>query len=284
MLVRHITDLNDADLIGSETIDLSKDQKAQLNDYIKQRLAGRPISKIIGIKEFYGRDFIVNDDVLDPRPDSELIIDTILRHCEPPIESGDKLREAIQNSGDINNSGLPQSLPLLRNDGLKILDLGTGSGCLILTLLAELPNAKGVATDISDEALSVARQNAKALGVHERVQFIKSDWFENVTGTYDIIISNPPYINSDVIPNLDKNVRDYDPILALDGGGDGLDPYKMILPQVKKYLTTGGMVALEHGHDQAARIKRLIENAGLYDIKGHQDLGRLDRILTAIHK
>ena len=276
MLVKHITGLSDADLIGNDLVELSKNQQLQLDDFITQRQNGRPISKIIGYKEFYGRDFIVTDDVLDPRPDSELLIDIILRHCE---EHRDK---AIQNRDC--SSGLPRSHALLRNDDIQILDLGTGSGCLILTLLAQLPDAKGVATDISGKAIAIARQNAEKIGVQDRVEIIESNWFSAVKGTYDVIISNPPYIETDVVPALAREVSAYDPILALDGGVDGLDPYKVILPQAKKYLNTGGVIALEHGYNQCGRIKRLIENSGFREIRSHRDLGGIDRVLTAIHK
>ncbi len=256
MLLKHVAGLSDADLIGSNEIDLSPQQQSRLDGFIEERLQGRPISKIIGMKEFYGRDFIVSDDVLDPRPDSEILIEAVLKH----VSSSNKLGSDI-----------------------AILDLGTGSGCLILTLLVELPNADGVGTDISDKAMAIANKNAEKHGLTGRAQFIKSDWFENVTGQFDVILSNPPYIETDVIPLLDKSVRAFDPILALDGGADGLLPYKMILPQVKWSLKPGGMIAMEHGHDQCGRIKRLIEKEGFDQIRAHQDLGGKDRVLTAIH-
>jgi release factor glutamine methyltransferase len=169
-------------------------------------------------------------------------------------------------------------------DPIRILDLGTGSACLVLTLLSEIPNATAIATDISDAALHIANQNAEKHELTDRIQFIKSDWFESVKGMFDIIISNPPYIESDDIPNLDKNVREFDPLRALDGGADGLSPYKVILPQIRNYLKPNGLIALEHGLGQGVRIKRLIENAGLSDIQQHYDLGGRDRVITAIHK
>ena len=142
----------------------------------------------------------------------------------------------------------------------------------------------GVAVDLSEKALAVAQKNAEKLNVCDRVRFIQSDWFDSVEGQFDVILSNPPYINTDVIETLDKNVREYDPIQALDGGKDGLDPYKMILPQAKNYLKTGGMIAFEHGYDQCGRIKRLIENAGFSRIQAVKDLAGHDRVLTAIDK
>ena len=190
--------------------------------------------------------------MLDPRPDSETLIEAILKRNH--------------------------------NNNTRILDLGAGSGCLILTLLAELPNAMGMAVDISSKALEIAEQNAENLGVQSRVQFAQSDWFESIEDKFDIIISNPPYIESKVILDLDIDVRDYDPNIALDGGGDGLNPYRVILPQVKQYLNHGGMIALEHGYDQCGRIKRLVENEGFIEIKCHQDLGGHDRVISAIHK
>jgi len=251
MLIKHITGLTDADLITTENIALSDEQSVLLNDYIQQRLNGRPISKIIGVKEFYGRDFIVSDNVLDPRPDSELIIDLVLQ---------------------------------FQGQKAKILDLGTGSGCLILTLLSELPNATGVATDISPQALSIAKQNAEKLNLRDRIEFIESNWLELVDGEFDIIISNPPYIAPKVIAELDVEVSQYDPMLALDGGADGLFPYKVILPQIRTYLKKGGMMAMEHGYDQGDTVHRIAVDAGLSDVQVHKDLGDLDRVVTAIHK
>jgi release factor glutamine methyltransferase len=174
---------------------------------------------------------------------------------------------------------------VLKYEGQKtrILDLGTGSGCLILTLLSELPNATGVATDISPQALDIAKQNAEKLNVSDRIAFIESNWLESVGGEFDIIISNPPYIESKIIPELDKNVRDYDPMLALDGGEEGLFPYKVILPQIRTYLKKSGMMAMEHGYDQGEQLQRLCSDTGLSDVQTHKDLGGLDRVVTAIH-
>lgn len=260
MLIKHVSGLRDADIIGAYAITLTESQHSELDEMVTQRLDGRPVSKIIGKKEFYGREFIVTDDVLDPRPDSETLIDVVLREC---AEQSD---EAIQKTN------------------LRILDLGTGSGCLILTLLAELPNAHAVATDISDKALNIARQNAEKLGVAERVEFIKSDWFDSVEGMFDIIISNPPYIEAEVIPTLSIDVREYDPLMALNGGTDGLEPYRMILPQIRNYLKKGGFCALEHGQGQCGRIKEIAEQHGFVDGQTHYDLAGRDRVFSFLHK
>lgn len=250
MLIRHVTGLSDADLITMNSIELNENQKATLDNMISQRLNGRPISKIIGKKEFYGRDFIVSDDVLDPRPDSEILIEEVLKQC---------------NSSKHYN----------------ILDLGTGSGCLALTLLAQLPNTQAVATDISDGALSVAKENADNLNLFDRIEFMKSNWFDDVEGQFDIIISNPPYIESIVIPTLEKEVKSYDPMGALDGGEDGLNPYKVILPQIRNYLTPNGFFVLEHGYNQQDDIIKLAQNEGFTNISGRKDYNQNDRIIIA---
>lgn len=255
ILVSHVTGFTDADIIAFHDIPLSPAQSDMLEKCIEQRLQGRPVSKITGQKEFYGRVFSVTDDVLDPRPDSETLIDITLRH----------LRTANKND-------------------LAILDLGTGSGCLILTLLAELPGSTGIATDISDKALAVAKNNAVQLNLNSRVQFVKSDWFTDIKGQFDIIISNPPYIETCTLDHLDIDVRDYDPVLALDGGEDGLAPYRVIFPQIRHYLKKGGFMAIEHGTGQSVRIKRLIDNTAFEEIRVHHDLGGHDRVTSAIAK
>jgi len=254
ILVKHITTLSDSDLIGVDNISLDEAEESWLNHAIEQRLNGRPISKIIGYKEFYGRNFIITDDVLDPRPDSETLIDAVLEYAKG------------------------------RNDTLRILDLGTGSGCLILTLLAELPNATGFGTDISDNALSIAAQNASALNMQNRVQFIKSNWLESIAGKFDIIVSNPPYIETRTLETLDKDVREFDPIIALDGGIDGLTPYKILFPQIRGFLNYDGFVAMEHGTRQHEQIQRLIDNAHFKQIRVHYDLGGHDRVTSALAK
>ena len=182
MLVKAVTGLSDTDLIGLDVIPLTTEQSAILDDFIAQRLNHRPVAKIIGHKEFYGRNFHVNDDVLDPRPETELIIDAVIRHCEQ--------NEAIQGQRvqplDCHVAISP------RNDGFKILDLGTGSGCILLTLLAELRNATGIGADISPQALSIAKRNAQNLNLCDRAEFIESSWLESITGSFDIIVTNPP--------------------------------------------------------------------------------------------
>lgn len=252
MLIKHIANLDDSDLIGCDEVFLSTDQAQWLNQAITQRLTGRPIAKIIGYKEFYGRRFHVTNDVLDPRPETELIIDEVLRHCK-------SLKGPV-----------------------KILDLGTGSGCILLTLLSEMSNAEGVGTDISSKALVLCKDNAQSLNVINRCELIESNWLDNIEGQFDVIVTNPPYIETRTLADLDKDVRDYDPILALDGGEDGLYPYKVILPQIRTYLKPNGFFMCEHGTGQSGGIKRIVEKSGLSQIRIHHDLAGHDRCTSGI--
>jgi len=192
--------------------------------------SGKPLSKIYRHTEFYGRRFKVTERTLDPRPDSETLIEAILSKKQKP------------------NS---------------ILDLGTGTGCLLLTLLAELPNATGTGVDISVDALGVAKDNAKSLNLDSRAAFVQSNWAESIDQKYDLVISNPPYIESNVIPTLDSSVKNYDPILALDGGQDGLNAYRTIFSQLDSVLNLNGFCIVEIGFDQAESVPRLIEEQGL---------------------
>lgn len=211
-----------------------------------RREHGEPLSRILGASEFYGRRFEVNEFTLDPRPDSETLIEAVLKF-----------------SGNKKN----------------ILDMGTGTGCLLITLLCELKNAEGMAVDLSQEALLVAEKNATLHSVSNRIKFIHSDWFENVEGLFDIIISNPPYIKSEVIPFLDDSVKNFDPILSLDGGASGIEPYKKLLLGAKNSLAKGGRLFFEIGFDQSDELTRLVETYGATLIHTYYDLAGHPRVL-----
>jgi release factor glutamine methyltransferase len=200
---------------------------------IARRLQGEPVSRIMSVKEFYGRSFIVDKHTLDPRPDTEILIDAVL----------DTLKDR-------------------REEPVRILDLGTGTGCILLTLLAELPLARGIGSDASAGALEIARRNAEALGVGDRAGFVAGDWFEPIGGRFDIVVSNPPYVASGEIAGLAREVS-YDPLLALDGGADGLEAYRRIASCVTDVLSPGGMVILEVGETQAEAVLGLLCDAGL---------------------
>lgn len=221
---------------------------AQIQHDVSLRLSGKPLSKILGVQEFYGREFIVSEDALDPRADTETMIDLALKR-------------------------LPRDRPL------RILDLGTGSGCILLTLLCEYPQSTGVAVDYSTKALDIARQNAHRLNIQERCTFIHSSWFDDVTPEYfDLIVSNPPYIRRDVIPALSREVQNHDPILALDGGHDGLDAYKIIFSSLKNFLKPDGLALFEIGFDQREDIMRLGRESRFIQCDVHPDLSGQPRV------
>ena len=204
------------------------------------------------MREFYSREFFVNSFTLDPRPESELIIDCIKR------------------------------LKIEKRNNVRILDLGTGSGCLIITLVLELSKKKiyAVAVDRCQSALDLATKNAIKFNIGNNITFIKSNWFSNVEGKFDIIVSNPPYIRSKEIESLDNTVKNFDPFIALNGGEDGLDAYKQIAKNSKKFLNNDGYVCLEIGFNQkndVSRIFALNKFKKIYELK---DLSNRDRLLV----
>ncbi len=211
---------------------------------IAARVTRQPVSHILGQREFYGRAFRVTADVLDPRPDTELLVDTALT---APFET--------------------------------LLDLGTGSGCILLTLLAENEAATGQGVDCSQAAINVATANAASLGLDQRSQFVVADWFSNVQGKFDLIVSNPPYITADEMVQLAPEVRDWEPKVALTPGGDGLVSYRIITAAAPRYLTAGGRLIVEIGASQAADVQTLFQTAGFDGITCLQDLDGRDRVV-----
>ncbi len=225
---------------------LSEGAEVRFEQGITARTARQPVSQITGTRLFWGRAFRVTRDVLDPRPETETLVATALEH--------------------------PFS---------RALDLGTGSGAILLTLLAERTDATGVGSDLSPSALAVARGNATVLGVSDRAVFLLSDWFERVTGQFDLIVSNPPYIAQAEMANLAPEVRDWEPHLALTPGGDGLAAYRAILRGAAAALHPGGRLLLEIGPTQAAGVGALCASAGLVDVRTSRDLDERDRVVTA---
>jgi len=218
---------------------------ARFDAMIARRMAREPVAKIIGRREFWGRSFEVTADVLDPRPETECLIAEALRGPVPA----------------------------------RLLDLGTGSGIIAVTLLAEWPGAQGVATDIGAAALEVAGRNAVRHGVGARLGFCRSDWFSQVTGMFDLIVSNPPYIAADEMPDLSVEVRDHDPEGALTDGGDGLSAYRAIASGAGAHLRPGGRIALEIGWQQGAQVREILGAAGFAEVKVLPDLDGRDRVV-----
>lgn len=227
-MIEKRTGINQAALISEPGLALSREQKDALFDDLSQRMAGKPLHRIYGEREFWGLPFKIGPETLEPRPDTEVLVEA-----------------AIGIYGDYPPK--------------RILDLGTGSGCILLSLLKEWPECGGIGVDVSYEALQVAQENARILGLEGRAQFICGSWGEALNARFDLIVSNPPYIASDVIPTLERSVRDHDPILALDGGEDGLDAYRQIFFSLPRLFSPSGIGLLEIGFDQEESIVRLAE-------------------------
>lgn len=221
----------------------------KLDGFRARRLAREPVSRILGMRAFYGRDFEVTLATLDPRPETETLVDAALEVTEGAARGGQPLR---------------------------VLDVGTGSGCLLATLLAELPAASGLGTDISDEALAVARRNADRLGLGHRARFSRLRSLDGIAETFDVLLSNPPYIPSDEIARLDRDVRAYDPLSALDGGPDGFAVYRELAPRLLAVVPQGWAL-FEVGAGQAEGVSQLLAAAlpprRLGEIRMWTDLG-----------
>ncbi len=247
-VLRKRAGLEYSDLITKSDSHVDETALEAIESDIEQVIDGKPLSKIYGEREFWGLPFAVSEHTLDPRPDTETLIEAVLKSAD-------------------------------REKPLSILDLGTGSGCILISLLHELPNARGVAADISEEALALARENAEKNGVFDRCEFIRSDWDENVNQAFDIVVSNPPYIRTDVIPELEDSVKKHDPILALDGGEDGLQAYKTIFSRLSKILKPGGKAYFEIGYDQSETVMRLSRESRFSNIESYADFAGHIRVL-----
>ena len=246
LLAAHVCEIDPSRVTLFEMDEVSEAAIARFDDAITQRLNHRPVSRIIGVRQFWGRNFQITDDVLDPRGDTETLI-----------------AEALKTSAK------------------RILDLGTGSGILGITLAAERLDAFVVVTDISKAALLVAKNNAKRHHVEDRIEFIESDWFDSLHGKFDLIISNPPYIAENEMDALERDVINFDPKIALTPGGDGLAPYRIIAGQAQNYLSENGRVILEIGYLQGNDVQNLFLNAGFVSVQVLQDLDGKDRVIVA---
>lgn len=236
LLLCHAASLSHEAFIARAREDLRPDAAALLEGAIARRLKREPVARIRGTREFYGRSFLLGPESLDPRPDTETLIDAAL--------------DIIGKKG-------------WREEPLKLLDLGTGSGSILVTLLAELPRATGIGTDLSPRALAVAAANASAHGLASRAVFIAADWLDAIAGKFDLILSNPPYLAASEIAGLAADVAAYDPRLALDGGPDGLDSYRRIAARAREVLAGDGRLLVEIGPAQAEAVAAIFAGAGL---------------------
>jgi release factor glutamine methyltransferase len=224
-------------------------QQDLFDGFVARRSGREPISRILGNREFWSLRFAVGPATLDPRPDSETLVAAVLAR-------------------------IPE-----RSAALAFLDLGTGTGCLLLALLSELPQARGLGIDSSGDAVATAQSNAKHLGLEARTEFRLGDWARDISAQFDVIVSNPPYIESTSIDGLAPEVSQYDPRAALDGGLDGLDAYRALVPQAARSLKPGGLLALEIGAGQGEAVRALAIEAGLSDLGSAQDLAGIERCL-----
>ena len=245
-----------AELISQPERPVDEAAGRRMADFVRRRCLREPVTRILGFREFYGRSFALSPATLDPRPDSEVLIEAVLQY--------------VAAKG-------------WRDRALRILDVGTGSGCLLVTLLAELPAAAGVGTDISQPALDIAAMNARRFDMSGRAKYMHANALEGVEGPFDILVCNPPYIVSGDIPGLEPEVRDFDPPAALDGGADGLHVYRRVIPAITRVLPCG-YAAFEVGAGQADAVEGMLRASidlrqqGL--LRRHLDLGAHTRCVS----
>jgi len=249
LLCMHALGIDATALLIHDDIFLNAEDMQRLNAFAERRLAGESVARISGMREFWGLPFRLTPQTLEPRPDTETLVEAVLESCWN------------------------------RQPAMQILDLGTGTGCILISILSEFPKATGVGVDISPEAVTVATENALLNNVGNRASFVVSDWLENVTGRFDLVVSNPPYIRSSVIAELEPEVRDFDPMTALDGGDDGLVAYRHIVRHGRTVLRDGGLLILEIGYDQKEEITGLGHENG-FDVVGfREDLAGHTRVV-----
>jgi release factor glutamine methyltransferase len=255
LLAQAAFDIDAMALIRRERDVLPEEWRVALERFAQRRLAGEPVSRIIGRREFWGLDFELNSATLDPRPETEMLVADLV--------------------------AFGQSRP-----ELHFIDLGTGSGAIAIAALAALPRATGYAVDISAEALDMARLNARRHGVEDRLTLLQGSWWQAVPPelTFDVIVSNPPYIASASILGLAPEVRVFDPQAALDGGFDGLDAYRQIAAQAARRLRPGGIFLLEIGATQGEIVAKMVNRAGFSKVEVLRDLAGLDRVVAATNE
>ena len=250
LLLEHVCGTNRNDLLAHGDREVLPEQETGYLSLLDKRAQRIPLQHLTGVQDFMGLEFDVNEHVLIPRQDTEILVEEALRELR---------------------------------DGMDILDMCTGSGCILISLLRYSNDCTGLGVDLSEEALSVAEGNArKLLAPEEQVRFLKSDLFEKVDGMYDMIVSNPPYIPSGVIPSLMPEVREHEPLGALDGREDGLYFYHRITEECRKYLKPGGMLFYEIGYDQGAAVSGILSREGFGEVQVIKDYAGLDRVVSGV--
>jgi release factor glutamine methyltransferase len=257
LLVEELTGTTRTDLLARPEMNVSAEAAEKLSAALARRAAGEPVHRILGAREFYGLRLALSPDTLEPRPDTEALVDLAL-----PVA-----RNVCDERGTC-----------------RILDLGTGTGAIALALLSAEPRASAAATDIAPGALATAKANAEALGLAARITFVRSDWFSEVEGTFDLIVSNPPYIPSAEIATLSPEVRGFDPLRALDGGADGLGPYRIIARDSGAHLGGDGAIAVEIGAGQGTDVTGIFAQSGFRLAGSRRDLGGHERALCFLRQ
>ncbi len=243
-LLEYVTGISRAMYFLEMLRPMSEEEEKNYMECIQTRTAHIPLQHITGVQEFMGLEFEVNEHVLVPRQDTEVLVESVLQELKPQE---------------------------------RVLDMCTGSGCILISLLKFCEGAVGTGVDISAKALAIAKKNCEKLGV--KADLLQSDLFEHVTGKYDVIVSNPPYIRTAVIEELKEEVRLHDPFIALDGKEDGLYFYRQIVEKSTGFLLDGGKLYFEIGHDQGEAVKALMKMAGFTDVTVKKDLAGLDRVI-----
>ena len=251
VLVGHVLGIDPSMLFARSDMEIDDDQYNRIEAFAQRRLAREPVARIVGSREFWSMNFDVTPDVLDPRADTETLVSAIV--------------------------ALRPSFP----GPVRILDLGTGTGCILLAILSAWPEASGVGVDISPQAVDVAANNATRLGFANRATFRTGSWCEGLTETFDIVVSNPPYISTDDFLRLQPDVKNFDPPTALKGGADGLDAYRVLLPAARKVLKSGGKIGLEFGSGQEKAVTKLALENGFGNAAEYRDLAGIVRCVVA---
>jgi release factor glutamine methyltransferase len=251
LLLSHALGVEVLDIIAGKVPQLSADESSRFEAVVQRRLSREPLAYIVGRREFWSLEFAVDPAVLVPRPESEILLEEALRRCSD------------------------------HKAALRVADLGTGSGCLLLAFLSECPSAHGVGIDLSDPALAMARRNAQALGLAARTEFLRGNWTDALIGSFDTIFINPPYIPSAAIADLAPEVARYEPRLALDGGEDGLEAYRAIAAGLNRHISQGGSAFFELGEGQAEAVRNILKQNGLAVLGTVCDLAGIPRCLVA---
>lgn len=253
LIVEHFSGTTRTQAIAEPERSIDRKAIAAIDAALRRRASGEPVHRILGYREFYGLRLSLSPETLEPRPDTETVVEAVL-----PFVKAMAAREGA----------------------CRILDLGTGTGAIALALLSAVPAATATGVDISAGALATAARNAGKLGFGGRFTTVQSDWFEKVSGRYHVIAANPPYIPSQDIGNLQDEVRDFDPRLALDGGVDGLNPYRIIAAEAARFLEAESRIAVEIGHTQRNEVTDIFKAAGYASAAAFRDLGGNDRVLV----